>query len=66
MTNGDRIRSMTDEDLANFLISEDAEACKHCEFENLLGGCNLDNPCVKELAAASLQNWLSSETTECN
>ena len=59
-TNGDHIRNMTDQELANFLTSEDAEACRHCEFENLLGGCNLDNPCVKELAVAEMHDWLAS------
>lgn len=60
MTNGDKIRSMTDEELAFFLISEDANACTHCEFDTALFGCQLNNPCVKELAVAEMQDWLAS------
>jgi len=32
MTNGDKIRNMTNEELAAFLVSEDAQACEHCDF----------------------------------
>lgn len=69
-TNGDRIRSMTDYELASFLISADSDACAHCRFYDAennadFEGCRLGEPCGREIAAASLQNWLSSETTEC-
>ena len=53
MTNADRIRSMTDEELAEFLCEFDA--CLMCEFSS--GGCSLmncDSLCITE-------NWLKSE-----
>lgn len=63
MTNGDRIRNMTDEELSAFLMSEDAQACAHCEYyDGETMRCNLDNPCVTELGRAFLFAWLSSET----
>lgn len=66
MTNGDRIRSMTDEELADFLISADSSCCAHCKYfdvENAddFEGCRLEGPCGKDVAAASFQKWLSTE-----
>ena len=67
MTNGDKIRNMTDEELAAFLLSEDAQACAHCDFydcEALL--CTIDDLCIVEgetdPAQAMLLAWLSTET----
>lgn len=63
MTNGDVIRNMTDEEIADFLLSEDANACSHCEYYNHeIQRCYLDNPCVTELARVMLLEWLSSKT----
>lgn len=51
MTNGDVIRNMTDEEIADFLLSEDANACSHCEYyDHETQRCYLDNPCVTELS----------------
>ena len=61
MTNGDKIRNMTDDDLAEFLISADATACTHCEYHYDDFGCRLDNPCVAPMACTILKDWLSSE-----
>lgn len=63
MTNGDVIRNMTDEEIADFLLSEDANACSHCEhYNHEINRCYLDNPCVTELARVMLLEWLSSQT----
>lgn len=61
-TNGDRIRRMTDEELADFLLSEKSDVCTHCEFHGKdFNRCTLENPCVKELASTMLLDWLASE-----
>ena len=79
MTNGDRIRNMTDEELADFLTltSEDAEdmilnlsqvilaARIRKNLENLLGKCPTDALCLNDLLIGEVKQWLSSETTEC-
>ena len=63
MTNGDVIRNMTDEEIADFLLSEDANACSHCEYyDHETQRCYLDNPCVTELSRVMLLEWLSSQT----
>lgn len=63
MTNGDRIRNMTDEELANAVVSGELDACTHCEFyDGVIGSCNLDNPCVKELAYVELLVWIQSDS----
>lgn len=62
MTNGDKIRNMTNEELADFLVSEDVIACTHCEFYNgEVKRCYLDNPCVKVLASTEFVYWLYAE-----
>lgn len=62
ISNGDMIRRMSDEELAEFLVSEDAQACSHCEYyDNETQRCYLDNPCVTELACVMLLDWLSSK-----
>ena len=77
MTNGDRIRSMTNEELADFLTltSEDAEdmilnlsqvilaARIRKNLENLLGECHTDALCLNDLLVGEVKQWLSSETT---
>lgn len=63
MTNGDVIRNMTDEEIADFLLSEESSACFHCEYyDHEIKRCYLDNPCVKGLAWVMLLEWLSSQT----
>lgn len=64
MTNGDKIRSMTDDGLAEFLVSADADACAHCEYHYGDFGCRLDNPCVTPLAYQILKDWLSETVSE--
>lgn len=65
-TNADMIRSMTDEELADFLVSGESDACTHCEFYNSgINRCCLDNPCVSELASVMLLGWLTSEKGIC-
>lgn len=55
---GDKIRSMSDEELAEFL--EKFEVCSHCEYMDK-ERCTLDNPCVHSLAVAMALKWLQSE-----
>lgn len=58
---GDKIRSMSDEELAEFL--EQFEVCTHCKyFYNK--HCNFENPCVHEFAMAMAYEWLKSEAKE--
>lgn len=64
-TNADMIRSMTDEELAGFLVSRESDACTHCEFYNSdINRCYLDNPCVKELAEMYLLDYLGRPVQE--
>ena len=53
MTNADRIRSMTDEELAEFLC--DYDECLLCEYRN--GGCSSKNCDTRN----STEKWLKSE-----
>ena len=58
-SNADRIRSMTDEELAKFL--SEFSACKVCkQFDKRLDRCGADNHfvCVKEYAEAIIGGWL--------
>ena len=57
-TNADKIRSMSDEELAEFL--EKFEVCSHCDYMDK-ERCTLDNPCVHSLAVAMALKWLQSE-----
>jgi len=58
--NADRIRSMTEEELADFIV--EFRACDVCPyFEER---CTLENPCTKELAGAMIYTWLHSEAKE--
>jgi len=66
MTNGDKIRNMTNEELAAFLVSEDAQACEHCDFyDGETMQCICNGLCMvegqTEIAKAVLISWLSSE-----
>lgn len=68
MTNGDRIRSMTDGELADFLMSYESKACAHCRYHDSIG-CNfgeVDIVCTSDYVYEVFENWLSSEAdTEC-
>ena len=58
-TNADRIRSMTDEELAEFL--ESYVVCKHCEhLRNDL--CTFGNPCTHGFAMAMALKWLQEDS----
>ena len=57
-TNADRIRAMSDEELAEFL--ESFEACTNCEYmDGTL--CTFNNPCVHEFATAMIFKWLQGK-----
>ena len=59
LSNADRIRGMTDEELDKFL--SEFSACKVCEqFDKRLDRCGADNNflCVKEYAEAIIGDWL--------
>ena len=63
MTNGDRIRSMTDDKLADWLSEIEkiqGIPCSVCQY-HINGRCHMDNPCVKRYAAAMFYEWLRSE-----
>lgn len=65
MTNGERIRDMSDEELAKFL--SEFSACKVCEhFDNRLDRCEADNSflCVKAYAEAIIGDWLKQTVEE--
>lgn len=64
-TNADRIRGMSDEELAKFL--SEFRACNVCEqFDARLGKCNADNNflCVKAYAEAIIGDWLNKPVEE--
>ena len=60
-TNADRIRSMSDEELADFL--EEFEACDVCKYYDK-NRCTFENPCVHEFAGIMIWEWLKSPTTD--
>ena len=65
MTNSERIRDMTDEELAKFL--SEFSACKVCEHYNKEADrCGADNHfvCVKEYAQAIIGDWLKQPVEE--
>ena len=64
-TNADKVRNMTDGELAK-LLSE-FSACKICEqFDKRLDRCGADNHfvCVKEYAEAIIGDWLKQPVEE--
>ena len=67
MTQADRIRSMSDEELAEFLAdSEIFSPCKNCDFhfvDAMNDDCKAPDGwiCTKGYAAALIQKWLQSE-----
>lgn len=65
MTNGEKIRGMTDEELSKFL--SEFSACNVCEqFDKRLDRCGADNNflCVKEYAEAIIGDWLKQPAEE--
>lgn len=65
MTFGDKIRSMSDEELAKFL--SEFSACNICEqFDKRLDRCGADNHfvCVKEYAQAIIGDCLKQPVEE--
>ena len=65
LSNADRIRGMTDEELAKFL--SEFSACNICEqFDKRLDRCGADNHfvCVKEYAQAIIGDWLKQPVEE--
>lgn len=65
MTNGEKIRAMTDEELAKFLT--EFRACNVCEqFDKRLDRCGADNHfvCVKKYAEAIIGDWLKQPVEE--
>ena len=69
-TNADRIRSMSDEELAEFLAdSEIFSPCKNCDFhfvDAMNDDCKAPDGwiCTKGYAAALIQKWLQTEVEE--
>lgn len=64
-SNADRIRGMSDEELAKFLT--EFRACNVCEqFDKRLDRCGADNHfvCVKEYAQAIIGDWLKQPVEE--
>ena len=63
--NADRIRSMTDEELANFLSEFSAcRVCKYHDEELDRCGANVNFLCVKEYAQAIIGDWLKQPAEE--
>ena len=60
-TNADRIRAMSDEELAEFL--EEFEVCTHCKYADGIV-CTFENPCTHGFASAMAYEWLKSEVKE--
>ena len=58
MTNADRIRSMSDEELADFL--EEFKVCTYCKY-NDEDRCRFENPCTHDFAGIMAYEWLKSE-----
>ncbi|MGN0271439.1 MAG: hypothetical protein ACI4DL_01660 [Lachnospiraceae bacterium] len=69
-TNADRIRSFSDEELAEFLADlEIFSPCKNCDFhfvDAMNDDCKAPDGwiCTKGYAAALIQKWLQSEVEE--
>lgn len=62
MTNGDKIRSMTDRRLAEFLLSEESKPCTHCQYNTDNIGCvGIDTICTHDHVTGVFKKWLLSE-----
>lgn len=63
MKNADRIRAMTDEELAEFL--EGFVACDGCKYKDRKTcRCTFENPCTHGFAEAMIIEWLKSEAEQ--
>lgn len=60
MTNGDRIRSMTDDELTQFIMSRESNVCAHCR-ENKSNQC-LYPECNLIRRHDVFKKWLDSES----
>lgn len=58
MTVGDKIRRMSDVELANFLVSDQVIACLHCKVK---AGRTVHCPCSKAHEASVMCEWLEIE-----
>ena len=58
MTNADKIRNMTDEELAEFWANE--TICEHCIHDNNQR-CDFDTVCTRSYAEAMAFKWLQKE-----
>lgn len=61
MTNGDRIRNMTDKELSVFLLTEECKVCTHCQYHTDDIGCCGDIVCGNYHLEDVWRKWLSSE-----
>lgn len=59
-TNGDMIRSMDDEELAEFFTSGDIVPCNHCK-ERVCNECDV---CEREYAQSQFVEWLAADQEE--
>lgn len=57
MTNGDRIRQMTDEQLANFLIEADMNICDFCASQHAKSPL----VCEQQDCTKGILEWLKQE-----
>lgn len=69
MNNADRIRSMSDDELAEFLADPEIfSPCKNCDFHLDTTNDDCKAPygwiCTKGYAAALIKKWLQSEVEE--
>lgn len=65
MTNGDKIRSMTNEELADFLLGEDSKPCTHCQYNTDSIGCvGIDTICTHDHVTDVLEKWLLQTVSE--
>lgn len=60
MTNAEYIRCMSDEKLAEFLMSDNARPCAHCIHDSSFG-CDDTVVCTKDIARDILLYWLSEK-----
>lgn len=59
-TNADRIRSMTNDELAVFLLTEECKVCSHCKYNGEYG-CTDETVCGTYHLEDVWKKWLSSE-----
>lgn len=59
ITNGDRIRSMTDEELADFMATDAVIACMHCNDNMQI--CSAESGCKRPHEVNVFLSWLQEE-----